>query len=150
MSSNLELINQIFQVCIVPLLAVLTTYLVKYIDAKKDELIVKKEEANTNKENMLADKYIKMLADTIKACVIATNQTYVDSLKDKNAFDVEAQKEAFKKTSDAVMLILSQEAKDYLSTIYGDLNQYIITQIEASVNANKKKPIENNEKGSNL
>ena len=145
MSSNLELINQIFQVCIVPLLAVLTTYLVKYIDAKKDELIVKKEEANANKENMLADKYIKMLADTIKACVIATNQTYVDSLKDKNAFDVEAQKEAFKKTSDAVMLILSQEAKDYLSTIYGDLNQYIITQIEASVNENKKKPVENNE-----
>ena len=150
MSSNLELINQIFQVCIVPLLAVLTTYLVKYIDAKKDELIVKKEKANANKENMLADKYIKMLADTIKACVIATNQTYVDSLKDKNAFDGEAQKEAFKKTSDAVMLILSQEAKDYLSTIYGDLNQYIITQIEASVNANKKKPVENNEKGSNL
>ena len=145
MSSNLELINQIFQVCIVPLLAVLTTYLVKYIDAKKDELIVKKEEANANKENMLADKYIKMLADTIKACVIATNQTYVDSLKDKNAFDREAQKEAFKKTSDAVMLILSQEAKDYLSTIYGDLNQYIITQIEASVNENKKKPVENNE-----
>ena len=150
MSSSLELINQIFQVCIVPLLAVLTTYLVKYIDAKKDELIVKKEEANTNKENMLADKYIKMLADTIKACVIATNQTYVDSLKDKNAFDGEAQKEAFKKTSDAVMLILSQEAKDYLSTIYGDLNQYIITQIEASVNANKKKSAESNEKGSNL
>ena len=150
MSSNLELINQIFQVCIVPLLAVLTTYLVKYIDAKKDELIVKKEESNTNKENMLADKYIKMLADTIKACVIATNQTYVDSLKDKNAFDGEAQKEAFKKTSDAVMLILSQEAKEYLSTIYGDLNQYIITQIEASVNENKKKPVENNEKGSNL
>ena len=145
MSSNLELINQIFQVCIVPLLAVLTTYLVKYIDAKKDELIVKKEEANANKENMLADKYIKMLADTIKACVIATNQTYVDSLKDKNAFDGEAQKEAFKKTSDAVMLILSQEAKDYLSTIYGDLNQYIVTQIEASVIENKKKPVENNE-----
>ena len=145
MSTNLELINQIFQVCIVPLLAVLTTYLVKYIDAKKDELIVKKEEANANKENMLAEKYIKMLADTIKACVIATNQTYVDSLKDKNAFDGEAQKEAFKKTSDAVMLILSQEAKDYLSTIYGDLNQYIITQIEASVNENKKKPVENNE-----
>lgn len=145
MSSSLELINQIFQVCIVPLLAVLTTYLVKYIDAKKDELIVKKEEANANKKNMLADKYIKMLADTIKTCVIATNQTYVDSLKDKNAFDGEAQKEAFKKTSDAVMLILSQEAKDYLSTIYGDLNQYIITQIEASVNENKKKPVENNE-----
>ena len=86
-----------------------------------------------------------MLSDTITDCVKATNQTYVDSLKDKNAFTKEALAEAFKKTSDAVMLILSQEAKEYLSTIYGDLNQYIITQIESSVNANKKKPAEGNE-----
>ena len=138
MNVNLELLNQLFQVCIVPLLAVLTTYLVKYIETKRDEII-------TEKNNTLAEKYIKMLSDTITDCVKATNQTYVDSLKDKNAFTKEAQEEAFKKTSDAVMLILSQEAKDYLSTIYGDLNQYIITQIESSVNANKKKPAEGNE-----
>lgn len=138
MNVNLELLNQIFQVCIVPLLTVLTTYLVKYIETKRDEII-------TEKNNTLAEKYIKMLSDTITDCVKATNQTYVDSLKDKNAFTKEAQEEAFKKTSDAVMLILSQEAKDYLSTIYGDLNQYIITQIESSVNANKKKPAEGNE-----
>lgn len=138
MNVNLELLNQIFQVCIIPLLAVLTTYLVKYIETKRDEII-------TEKNNTLAEKYIKMLSDTITDCVKATNQTYVDSLKDKNAFTKEAQEEAFKKTSDAVMLILSQEAKDYLSTIYGDLNQYIITQIESSVNANKKKPAEGNE-----
>ncbi len=138
MNVNLELFNQIFQVCIVPLLAVLTTYLVKYIETKRDEII-------TEKNNTLAEKYIKMLSDTITDCVKATNQTYVDSLKDKNAFTKEAQEEAFKKTSDAVMLILSQEAKEYLSTIYGDLNQYIITQIESSVNANKKKPAEGNE-----
>jgi len=36
-----------------------------------------------------------MLDDTITKCVIATNQTYVDSLKDKNAFDKAAQEEAF-------------------------------------------------------
>lgn len=138
MNVNLELLNQIFQVCVIPLLAVLTTYLVKYIETKRDEII-------TEKNNTLAEKYIKMLSDTITDCVKATNQTYVDSLKDKNAFTKEAQEEAFKKTSDAVMLILSQEAKDYLSTIYGDLNQYIITQIESSVNANKKKPAEGSE-----
>ena len=138
MNVNLELLNQIFQVCVIPLLAVLTTYLVKYIETKRDEII-------TEKNNTLAEKYIKMLSDTITDCVKATNQTYVDSLKDKNAFTKEAQEEAFKKTSDAVMLILSQEAKDYLSTIYGDLNQYIITQIESSVNANKKKSAEGNE-----
>ena len=78
-----------------------------------------------------------MLTDTISTCVIATNQTYVEALKDKNAFDEAAQKEAFKRTSDAVLAILSDEAKDYLSAAFGDLNKYIDERIEATVNANK-------------
>lgn len=31
-----------------------------------------------------------MLGNTIETCVIATNQTYVNALKDKNAFTPEA------------------------------------------------------------
>jgi division/cell wall cluster transcriptional repressor MraZ len=53
-------------------------------------------------------------------------------------FDVEAQKEAFNMTLNAVMSILSDDAKDYLSEVFGDLNSYITSQIEASVNMNKK------------
>ena len=30
-----------------------------------------------------ADKYIAMLTDTITNCVVATNQTYVDALKER-------------------------------------------------------------------
>jgi len=36
-----------------------------------------------------------MLNKTIATTVTAVNQTYVDDLKNKNAFTVEAQKEAF-------------------------------------------------------
>jgi len=32
------LINEIFQVCLIPLLGVLTTYLVKYIQIKAEEI----------------------------------------------------------------------------------------------------------------
>jgi hypothetical protein len=78
-----------------------------------------------------------MLEDSILKSVIATTQTYVDSLKDKNAFDEEAQKEAFKKTYDAVVLSLTEEAKIYLSTIIGDLDTYITTRIEYNVNMTK-------------
>ena len=102
----LMLLQQIFEVCIVPLLGILTAFLVQYINAKKVEI-------STNVDNKLADKYINMLADTITKCVIATNQTYVDSLKNKEVFTVEAQKEAYQKTMDAVMAILSDEAKTY-------------------------------------
>lgn len=78
-----------------------------------------------------------MVADTIATCVVATNQTYVNSLKEKGEFGIEAQKEAFQKTLDAVLAILTEDAKEYLKVVYGDLNKYLTTQIEAMVNVNK-------------
>ena len=58
---------------------------------------------------------------TVTNCVIATNQTYVDALKDKNAFTAEAQKEALQKTYTAIMNILSADAITYLTNATGDL-----------------------------
>ena len=117
--------------CIIPLLGVLTAYAVKYIKVKSMEITEKAD-------NALVDKYTLMLADTISACVLATNQTYVESLKKQGNFDAEAQKVAFNMTLNAVMAILSDDAKHYLSEAFGDLNSYITSQIEASVNMNKK------------
>jgi hypothetical protein len=88
-------------------------------------------------ENDMADKYIAMLDDTICACVIATTQTYVDALKKNNAFTKEAQVEAFNLTFNAVMAVLTDDAKKYLTSIYGDLTIYITKCIEAEVNNNK-------------
>jgi hypothetical protein len=126
----LNLLNDIFQVCIIPLLGVLTTYLVKYIQIKMEEIQVKTE-------NELVDKYLSMLASTVTECVIATNQTYVEALKKEGKFDLEAQKKAFEMTRDAVMMILTEEAQEYLSAAVGDLNIFIAQQIEAAVNVEK-------------
>lgn len=131
----LKLLQEIFTVCIIPLLGILTKYLVSYINAQKD--IIK--EQNTNE---IANKYIDLLAQTIETCVIATNQTYVESLKKKNAFTREAQQEAFKMTKEAVLTILSSEAEKYLTEVYGDLDTYINNQIQAFVNTNKLSRIE--------
>lgn len=127
----IETINEIFQVCIIPLLGVLTMFLVNYIK-------VKSEEIKAGEDNELSKKYIDMLTQTITDCVIATNQTYVNNLKNKNAFDADAQREAFKLTQEAVLTILSDDAKEYLDNMYGDLNVYIVKQIEATVNLNKQ------------
>jgi hypothetical protein len=78
-----ELITSIFQVCIIPLLGVLTGFFVKWVNAKSAEL-----QANT--DDVTLKKYIDLLDDTIINCVIATNQTYVDSLKQQGAFDADA------------------------------------------------------------
>lgn len=131
----LALLYEILQVCVIPLLGVLTAFIVKYINMKSVEI-------QASVDNDMADKYIAMVADTVSACVIATNQTYVEALKKNNAFTAEAQKEAFNLTYNAVMAILTEEAKEYLAEIYGDVAAYITNKIEAEVNISKIVPAE--------
>ena len=78
-----------------------------------------------------------MVSQTIADCVIATNQTYVEALKKENAFTPEAQKIAFHKTYEAVMCILSDDAKEFLNELYGDAAAYLEARIEAEVNLQK-------------
>ena len=127
---GIEMLNEIFEVCIIPLLGVLTAYLVKFINAKSAELA-------SSRQSELERKYITMLNDTITDCVIATTQTYVDSLKKQGAFDADAQKMAFTMTYTSVMNLLTEEATEYLNEAVGDLNLYITQKIEAEVNLNK-------------
>lgn len=126
----LNILQQIFELCIIPLLAIITRSLVIYISTKKDEL-------KNKTDNELAKKYLDLLNDTIANCVIATNQTYVEALKKENAFTADAQKVAFEKTYQAVIATLSEEAQKYLPEVVGDLQTYITQKIEANVNQNK-------------
>lgn len=126
----LNILQQIFELCVIPLLAIITRSLVIYISTKKDEL-------KNKTDNELAKKYLDLLNDTIANCVIATNQTYVEALKKENAFTADAQKAAFEKTYQAVIATLSEEAQKYLPEVVGDLQTYITQKIEANVNQNK-------------
>lgn len=117
------LIINIIEVCIIPLLGLLTKVLIDFIKAK------------TGSQKF--EKYIILLNDTISDCVLATKQTYVDTLKNKGNFTNEAQKEAFEKTKSSIMAILTEDAKEYLKTIYGDLDAYIDQKIESEVHLTK-------------
>ena len=125
-----EIVIQIVQVCVIPLLGILTKYLVDYLSAKRDEI-------NSKTDSEIAQKYTNMIYQTVVDCVIATNQTYVDSLKKSGSFDEAAQKEAFNRTMSAIMAILSDDAKEYITEVTGDLNTYLTQLIEAEVNKRK-------------
>lgn len=126
----IEMLSDIFEVCILPLLAVLTGYAVQFIRAKSAETAARTE-------NELAQKYIKRIEKTITDVIIATNQTYTNSLKEQGKFDEEAQKIAFQKSFDAIMAILSDDAKEYIISTTGDINIYLTQMIEAEVSKNK-------------
>lgn len=127
---GMEMLAQIFEVCIIPLLGVLTAYFIKFVNAKSAEI-------GTKVKNETQKKYLEMLNNTITDCVIATTQTYVDSLKKQGTFDAEAQKVAFTMTYESVVKLLTDEATEYLNEAVGDLQLYITQKIEAEVNLNK-------------
>ena len=133
----LGLLGSIFEVCIIPLLGVLTTFIIAYLKAKKEQILANIEANKTQEEKELAEKYLNMVEDTVAKCVLATNQTYVDSLKAEGKFDTEAQKIAFDKTLNAVLAILTDDAKNYLTHIFGDLNVFLSNLIESQVKINK-------------
>ena len=125
-----QYITPIFEICIIPLLGILTKMLIDFLKSKS-------QEAKQKTNDAIAQKYIDMLTGTIASCVMATTQTYVETLKAKGEFTKEAQKEAFNKTYENVMSILSTECKIYLENTFGDLQTYITNRIEAEVKANK-------------
>ena len=127
----LNILNQIFEICIVPLLGLATTALIVFVKAK-----ISQGKASTNSE--IAIKYLTVLEQTVIDCIKATNQTYVNSLKDKNAFDAEAQKTALMHTSSAVSQVLSDDAKTHLTDLFGDLETLIVEKIEANIENAKK------------
>ena len=122
----MTILTQFFEMVIFPLLGIGTIYLISLIKIKIQELKQKKD-------NDLLDKYLSMLENTITDCVIATTQTYVDSLKKQGAFDADAQKVAFTKTYTNVMRILTEDAKEYLEQALGDLESYIYNKIVMNI-----------------
>lgn len=126
----LNILSQACEICLFPVLSILSFWAIKLINTKAAEWVEKNK-------NDTFDKYILMLADTIEACVLATNQTYVEGLKKEGKFDLEAQKKAFEMTKDAVLAILTEDAKECLSSAIGDLDTFLAQQIEAQVNISK-------------
>ena len=125
------LLQQIFQVCVIPLLGVLTAFVVAWIKSKINNI-------NAKTDNELLKSTLSTVETIVVNAVIATNQTYVDALKDQNAFDAEAQKAAFQKTYDAVMNSLTEDTKNGLMKLTTDLNLYITEMIEAKTKQVKK------------
>ena len=124
------MVKEILEGVLIPLLIILTRYLIVFLNAKRNEL---KEKTN----NDLANKYIDMIYTTVTNCVIATNQTYVDSLKEQGSFDKTAQTIAFNQTLEAVKRMLSTDALNYIHSITEDTDFYLTKLIEASVRDQK-------------
>ena len=79
------------------------------------------------------------------ATTIVTNavrsvfQTYVDTLKKNDIFDLESQKIALTKAKDEAFAQMTDDIKEYITKNYGDLEAWLTTQIKATINVLKNK-----------
>ena len=120
----------LLQALIIAAVPVITTYLCKYLAEKKNE-------ASARAKNETAKRLISLAFDAVTKAVSMVNQTYVDTLKKEEKFSPENQKEAFENAYTAAMNLLTEEALEYLNTVYGSASGWLKTQIEAQVREQK-------------
>lgn len=126
----MEFIQDLLFAVISAAVPVLTIYACKFLSTKRNEIKIK-----IDNENIA--KILDTVVDTVARCVVNTNQTFVDSLKASGSFTEEAAKEAFNKSKDTALKMLSEEAVNVIKLIYGDLDVYLDTLIESLVNEYK-------------
>lgn len=78
-------------------------------------------------------KHANAVNEIVLRAVMTVTQTYVESMKKKNAFDEKAQKEALEKCMAIIKTQLTQELKDYIVENYGDMQSYLLTLIESTI-----------------
>ena len=119
-----ELLITLIQVVIIPAIPVLVTYLVKFLKAKA-------EQTTTKIDNEM------VRTDAVLQAVTYATQTYVESLKKQGKFDKAAQTQAFNTAKSVALKLLTEEAKQMITDLYGDLTVWLDTKIEQTVNEQK-------------
>ena len=109
---------------------VIAAFFVSYIKKAKENIA-----ASTDDIKMQG--YLEEIMNAISDAVAATSQTYVDALKKNNEFSEENQRAALQKSLEEAKKLLTAEAAAFLRRAYGDLDAYLIANIEAEVRTQK-------------
>lgn len=127
-----DFLLQFLQAVIIAAVPTVTVYLCSFLSKKKEEI---RQSTTSETQKRLLDEAM----EAVTTAVIKTNQTYADTLKNNGAFSIENQKTAFEKSLQTAIEIMSQETKDFISAVYGDLEKWLSAKIEATVNTVKVK-----------
>lgn len=116
----LNIISVVVTAVILPLISYVGARLIAWLNAKiKDEN---------------AKQQLTVATDIVTNAVRSVFQTYVESLKKNGTFDKESQKAALIKAKNDAFAQMTDEIKEYITKNYGNLETWIITQIESTIN----------------
>ena len=120
--------NQIFINILAAVVTCIILPLISFLGVKLTEWL------NTKIKNEKGQALIKKATDIVLNAVRCVFQSYVEALKKSGSFDQKAQIYAFNLAKDIALKQLGDDAKNYIAQNYGDLEEWLKTEIEASIN----------------
>lgn len=120
--------NQIFINILTAVVTCIILPLISFLGVKLTEWL------NTKIKNEKGQALIKKATDIVLNAVRCVFQSYVEALKKNGGFDQKAQIYAFNLAKDIALKQLGDDAKKYIAQNYGDLEEWLKTEIEASIN----------------
>lgn len=121
----INIISVLVTAVVIPVISLLGAKLVSWLSTK-----IKNEKVN---------KMIKTATEIVVSVVKTVFQTYVDALKKEGKFDKESQILALTKAKDIALSQMTEDVKEFIQTNYGELDLWLTTQIEATINTLKMK-----------
>ena len=121
----INIISVVVTSIVLPLISIAGAKLIQFINSKI-------------KNNKAADLLTTATTIVINA-VRSVFQTYVEALKKEGSFNKDAQIIALNKAKDIALTQMTDEVKEYLVKTYGNLDSWLDTNIEATINMLKNK-----------
>lgn len=121
----INIISVVVTSIVLPLLSIAGAKLVQLINSKI--------------KNNKAANFLSTAITIIINAVRSVFQTYVEALKKEDKFDEASQKLALLKARDIALNQMTDDVKNYITSTYGDLDTWINTNIEATINILKNK-----------
>lgn len=121
----INIISVVVTSIVLPLLSIAGAKLVQLINSKI--------------KNNKAVNFLSTATTIIINAVRSVFQTYVEALKKEDKFDEASQKIALLKARDIALNQMTDDVKNYITSTYGDLDTWINTNIEATINILKNK-----------
>lgn len=84
-------------------------------------------------KNEKVNEVLHRVRNLVQDAVLTVQQTFTEQLKKDGKFDKEQQKIALQKAIDIILANLTEEAKDILNEIYGDIYKWLEVQVESII-----------------
>lgn len=116
----LNILSVVVSAVVLPLISLIGAKLVSFINTK----------INDEKTSKLLTKATEIVTNAVRSVF----QTYVEALKKNGTFDKDSQLNALNQAKNIAISQMTDEVKDYISATYGNLDNWLTTQIESTIN----------------